>query len=37
MDQRILDNRFAENKFEALVVKEMATPGCFDEACEGTE
>lgn len=31
------DKKYGDDKFEAVVVKDMATPGCFDEACKGKE
>lgn len=32
----IFDKKYGEGKFEAVVVKDMAESGAFDEACRGT-
>lgn len=32
----MFDKRYGEGKFEAVVVKDMAESGAFDEACKGT-
>lgn len=32
----LFDKKYGKGKFEAVVVKDMAESGAFDEACEGT-
>lgn len=33
--KEMFDKKYGEGKFEAVVVKDMAEEGAFDEACKG--
>ena len=33
--KELFDKKYGEGKFEAVVVKDMAVEGAFDEACKG--
>ena len=32
----LFDKRYGEGKFEPAIVEDMAEPGAFDEACQGS-